>query len=137
MSIRAIGALAGSAAILMSTAIAATGMSKDEMIKNAMSAAPKAVAESATVIDWDMNELRKGTNNFTCLPDDPTTPTNDPMCADQNGMEWLHAIMTKAPPPEGKIGFGYMLQGETAASNLDPLPRPLPTANGRRQVPTS
>lgn len=39
--------------------------------------------------------LKKGTNNFTCFPDDPATPSNDPVCV------------------------GYMLQGETAASNVD------------------
>jgi hypothetical protein len=48
------------------------------------------------------------------------------MCADQNGMEWLRAIMTKAPPPKGKIGFGYMLQGESAASNVGRKPGSLP-----------
>ncbi len=36
-------------------------------------------------------------------------------------MEWLHALMAKKPPPEGKAGFVYMLQGGTAASNTDPF----------------
>jgi hypothetical protein len=39
-------------------------------------------------------------------------------------MLWLHAYMEKKPPPEGKIGFGYMLQGESATSNVDPYAPP-------------
>jgi hypothetical protein len=99
-------------------------MTDEETIKNAMSAAPAAVGENATIMNWDMKELRKGTNGFTCFPDDPSNPTNDPMCLDENGLAWLHAIMAKKPPPEGKIGFGYMLQGESAASNVDPFAAP-------------
>ena len=89
-----------------------------------MSAAPAAVGKNATIMNWDMKVLQEGTNGFTCLPDDPATPSNDPMCADENAMLWMHAFMEKAEPPEGKIGFGYMLQGETAASNVDPFAAP-------------
>jgi hypothetical protein len=114
----------GGAALAVSASLATAAMSPEETIANAVAAAPKAVGENATVMDWDMKTLRKGTNNFTCLPDDPTTPTNDPICVDANGLEWLHAYMTKAPPPDGKIGFGYMLQGESATSNADPFAPP-------------
>jgi hypothetical protein len=41
------------------------------------------------------------------------------MCLDPNAMEWLHAYISKAPPPD-KIGFIYMLQGGWDFSNLDP-----------------
>jgi hypothetical protein len=101
----------------------------DEIIKNAMSAAPKAVGDNATVVTFDdkgnMVVLKKGTNGFTCIPNDPTTPSNDPMCVDENGLAWTLALIKKEPaPPEGKIGFGYMLQGETATSNVDPFAPP-------------
>ena len=97
-----------------------------EMISNAMSAAPRAVAETATIIA--MNEkgeartLRPGTgaSNFTCMPDNPMTPGNDPMCLDKNGMEWAKAWMEHKDPPKGKVGFGYMLVGGSDASNDDP-----------------
>jgi hypothetical protein len=46
------------------------------------------------------------------------------MCVDENGLAWAQALVTKQPPPSGKIGFGYMLQGETAASNTDPFAPP-------------
>ncbi len=49
-------------------------------IKSAMSAAPTSVSAEAAIVDWNMNELRAGTNGWTCLPDRPDTPGNDPWC---------------------------------------------------------
>jgi hypothetical protein len=120
------------AALVLASCTASVAQQKDskpskndeKLIKNAMSAAPKAVAKDATVVAMDekgeMRVLRKGTNNFTCMPDNPASPGNDPMCLDKNGMEWAHAWMTKQQPPKGKIGFGYMLAGGSDASNRDP-----------------
>src|SRR5438045_4169437 len=83
-------------------------------IANAMTAAPQSVSRDATIAemneDGSIKVLRKGTGAWTCVPDDPSSPGNDPMCLDPNAMEWLHAYMKKAPPPD-KIGFIYMLQG--------------------------
>jgi hypothetical protein len=94
-----------------------------EKIANAMSAAPKSVAQDATIMDMDdkgnMKVLREGKGPFTCIPDNPMTPGNDPMCLDKAGMEWAHALMTKGTPPPG-VGFGYMLMGGSDASNDDP-----------------
>jgi hypothetical protein len=99
-----------------------------ELIANAMSAAPEAVARQAKVIavnaQGEARTLREGTNNFTCLPDDPSTPADDPMCLDENGLEWAKAWINKTEPPKGKIGFGYMLQGGGTPSNVDPHPDP-------------
>jgi hypothetical protein len=101
----------------ISPALAATD---EEVIKNALSAAPEAVAKDAAVMNWDMKTLKEGSNGFTCMPDDTSTPTvNDPMCLDKNALAWLHAIMNKKEPPPG-VGFGYMLQGGAVASNSDP-----------------
>lgn len=89
-----------------------------------MSAAPEAVARNAAVITVDeqgqIQTLREGSNYFTCLPDDPNTPANDPMCVDQNGLEWTKAWINKTEPPQGKVGFGYMLMGGGTPSNVDP-----------------
>jgi hypothetical protein len=94
-----------------------------ELIASAMAAAPKAVAESATIVAMDdkggMRVLRKGTNGFTCMPDNPTSPGPDPMCLDANAMEWAHAWMTHQPPPD-KVGFVFMLAGGSDSSNTDP-----------------
>src|SRR5882672_7174509 len=59
-------------------------------IANAMTAAPAAVSRNANVVemseDGSMKVLRKGSGEWTCVPDDPSTPGNDPMCLDRNGM---------------------------------------------------
>lgn len=91
-------------------------------IASAMSAAPAAVADHATIMDMAaMKPLRQGANGWTCLPDMPHTPGADPMCLDQNGMEWAAAWMNHADPPKDKMGFGYMLVGGSDASNTDPF----------------
>lgn len=103
---------------------AGTQLSDEALIKNAVSAAPKAVGDKATVIALDakgeMRTLREGEGGFTCIPDNPATPGNDPMCVDQNGMEWVQAWMSRQEPPD-KVGFGYMLIGGSDASNDDPF----------------
>ena len=117
--------LIANVAFVASISIAfAQDMTDEQIIENASSAAPAAIGKAATVMNWDMKVLQEGTNGFTCMPNDPATPSNDPMCVDENGMLWLHALMNKSEPPAGKIGFGYMLQGETAASNVDPFAAP-------------
>jgi hypothetical protein len=94
-----------------------------ELIKSAMSAAPAAVGKNATIVameaDGKMRTLRKGTNGFTCMPDNPATPGPDPMCMDANAMEWVHSWVAHKPPPAGKVGLMYMLEGGTDASNTD------------------
>ena len=95
-----------------------------ELIASAESAAPPNVGKKATIIAMDadgkMRTIRKGTNNFTCMPDNPATPGPDPMCMDPAAMEWVHAYVSHATPPSGKVGFMYMLSGGTDASNTDP-----------------
>lgn len=93
-------------------------------IESAMAAAPASVAGNATIVqaqaDGSMQTLREGSNGWTCMPDNPTTPGPDPMCGDANAMEWAHAWMSKQTPPAEKPGFMYMLAGGTDASNTDP-----------------
>jgi hypothetical protein len=99
-------------------------MTDEQIIASATSAAPAKVAKGATVVDMGsdgkMRTVRKGTNGFTCMGDNPATPGPDPMCMDSNAMEWLHAYLSHSPPPNGKVGFMYMLAGGTDASNTDP-----------------
>ena len=101
--------------------------SKEWKIKNAMSAATEAVAKDATVLDWpekeggDLTELKKGTSDWTCLPDYPSSPGNDPICVDKQGVKWFQAYMTQKEPNLTQAGIGYMLQGGSDASNTDPF----------------
>lgn len=102
----------------------ATTAGDGAMIKSAMSAAPPKVGAGATIVapekDGKMRTLREGNNGFTCMPDNPTTPGKDPMCMDKTSMEWVNAWMAHKPPPSGKVGLMYMLEGGTDASNTDP-----------------
>ncbi len=43
----------------------------------------------------------------------------DKMCNDTNSMEFIHALLKHAPPPD-KVGVSYMLAGDHGASNTDP-----------------
>lgn len=101
--------------------------SKEWKIQNAQSAAPDAVSQDATVMDWPEKEgakpaeLRKGTNDWTCLPDYSGSPGNDPICVDKGGMKWFEAYMVQKPPSLTQPGLGYMLQGGSDASNTDPF----------------
>ena len=106
--------------------------SEKQLIASAMSAAPAAVAKNATIVTMDdkgMHTLRKGTNAFTCMPDNPATPGPDPMCADTNAMAWVDAWVGHKPPPSGKVGLMYMLSGGTDASNTDPYATKPDSAN--------
>ena len=100
------------------------GMTDDAIIKSAMSAAPSSVSKDAAIIAIEAGNkirvVRPGKNNFTCMADNPATPGPDPMCLDQNALEWASAWINHKPPPEGKVGFMYMLAGGTDASNTDP-----------------
>ena len=95
------------------------------MMASALAAAPDAVSKDATVLAFnekmEPRELRKGTNGWTCIPDNPGTPGADPMCVDRNGFEWVKAWMAHKDPPKDKMGFGYMLMGGSDASNHDPF----------------
>jgi hypothetical protein len=99
-------------------------MTDEEIIKSAMSAAPETIGKGATIIDVSsdgkIRVVRQGSNQFTCMADNPNTPGPDPMCADRNAMEWIEAWLNKKEPPKNKVGFMYMLAGGTDASNTDP-----------------
>jgi hypothetical protein len=91
----------------------------NDQIANAMSGGLRAIAKDATISDW-ANEVRKGSNGWTCWIDDPTTPTNDPICGDQQWAEFIDAYITGREPKYTGLGISYMLQGGTTASNDDP-----------------
>ncbi len=90
-------------------------------IKSAISAAPMAISQDATIMDMaTMAVIRPGTNGWTCFPDGPS-PGVDPMCLDKGGMAWAGAWMSKKDPPKDQMGIGYMLAGGSDASNTDPF----------------
>ena len=123
--------LAGTATPAADTPKAANNNSK--LITSAISAAPAKIGKHATVVnagaDGKVVTIRQGTNGWTCMPDNPTTPGPDPMCMDKNSMEWVDAWMAHKNPTPGKTGLMYMLAGGTDASNTDPYAQKPSTAN--------
>lgn len=89
-------------------------------IESAMSAAPESISAEAQILDWNLNELRPGSNGWTCLPDRPDTPGNDPWCVNEPWLNFLSAYVAKTEPTYTDIGFAYMLMGDTPVSNSDP-----------------
>jgi hypothetical protein len=85
-----------------------------ELIASAISAAPSSISKDATVMavgsDGKLRTLRQGQGAFTCVPDDPNTPGNDPMCLDRYALEWFKALLAHEKPPEGKVWLAYMLK---------------------------
>ncbi len=89
-------------------------------IESAMSAAPDSISAEAQILDWDLNELRPGSNGWTRLPDRPDTPGNDPWCVNEPWLNFLRAYVGQTEPTYTDIGFAYMLMGDTPVSNSDP-----------------
>jgi hypothetical protein len=106
--------------MLVSNAVVAAHVhhTDEELVKLLAEAAPAEVVGGATILN--MNEdgstkvVKQGTNGWTCMD-----PGGAPMCADEGGMEWGKAYMSKGPAPQ-KLGFIYMLRGDNGASNTDP-----------------
>ncbi len=109
------------AVVFFPVAAAAQEADNAAMVENALSAAPASIAANAAVADWEGNVLREGSNGYTCMPDNPDTPGNSPMCLDEAWMVWAGAWMNgeEAPVVE-TVSFGYMLQEDFPLSNTDP-----------------
>jgi hypothetical protein len=113
----------GSAALIVGLAAAAEP-TQEELIEDALSAAPPAVQASAGVMDEQGNMIRKGESAYVCMP----TPAairalgSEPMCLDEVWMEWADAWLNKKPFSTDRVGIAYMLAGDAAgASNTDPF----------------
>lgn len=99
---------------------------KQKKIEEAMSAAPPSISTNATILDYSSEPggepivLRKGTNGWTCFPDNPHMPGKNPMCVDSQLIELFTAIKEKRDPSITRTGFGYFLQGGAPRSNANP-----------------
>src|SRR5262245_54689952 len=80
-------------------------------IAKVKTAAPEQIVSKATITmtrDGKPKQLQAGSNGFTCMVSGDGTP----LCSDANGIEWMKAVVAKTPPPD-KLGFIYMLAGDT------------------------
>lgn len=92
------------------------GMTKNELIKLAKSAAPASISEKAAIMipgaDGVLVEVVRGTNGFTCIPDIDGQEVPDPMCGDEAAMQWANDLMSGAARPTNTVpGIAYMAKG--------------------------
>jgi hypothetical protein len=103
--------------------------SPEAKIADAMSAAPKSISDHATILELPAtegsqpNQLRAGTNGWTCFASSPmavTASDKDPICLDDSWMSFFEAYMKHEAPKITHIGIAYMLQGDAGTSLTDP-----------------
>ena len=109
--------LTGAALALL---LPATALAQQDIIESAESAGPATVSENATVMNWNLETVREGTNDWTCLPDRPDTAGNDPWCVNEPWLNFLQAYVGQTEPTYTTVGIAYMLQGDSPVSNTDP-----------------
>jgi hypothetical protein len=93
---------------------------KEALMASAESAGPPAVTSKATIKAADGTILRKGSNGYTCYPQQEAM---GPMCNDAVWDSLIHAMMKKESFNADRISVSYMLAGEGTAlgvSNSDP-----------------
>jgi hypothetical protein len=112
--------LAGLTMALVLFPLAVSAQGKADLMKDALSAAWPGMAESATVVDWEGNVLREGSNGYVCLPTPPMLTVDSPMCMDDEWMRWADAWQNKKDFEPSTLGISYMLAGDGGASNIDP-----------------
>ncbi|MEF8817408.1 MAG: hypothetical protein V5A58_11505 [Salinibacter sp.] len=66
----------------------------------------------------------------------PDLKGQNPMCLDQEWVDWFDAYMNQDTPDVNRLGIGYMLQGGSPESNTDPYAeRPTPDNEWMETVP--
>ena len=92
--------------------------SKNALIKMAKKAAPSAITDKATFMDFDGSLLKKGTNDWVCMTG--STPQRiAPMCLDEEWRKWNERFMAgeKNDIENQKFGQAYMLMGDVPVDN--------------------
>jgi hypothetical protein len=120
------GRIAVTCAFVVFTAIGvkpALAQDKDALIESALSAAPPAIAETATVMNMNGEVLREGSGDYTCFPYEGKGSAA--MCLDAEWMVWADSWMNrKMDYKPARFGLAYMLAGDApdgGASNIDPF----------------
>jgi hypothetical protein len=104
---------------LLVSSVALAG-DKEAMITSAESAGPPVVTSNATIKAPDGTVLRKGSNNYTCYPQQDII---GPMCNEPVWDALIGAMLNKKDFKPDKFSVSYMLAGEGTAlgvSNSDP-----------------
>jgi hypothetical protein len=88
-----------------------------DKLADALRAGPNFITKDATILDWpstpggEYRVLRKGTNEWTCLPGIPGYPHDEPGCFDRVFFQWMKDSMAGRTPHINRIGIAYMYLG--------------------------
>jgi hypothetical protein len=88
-----------------------------EKIADALRAGPAFITKDATLLDWpsapggEYRLLRKGSNEWTCLPAIPGYPHDEPGCFDPIFLRWIQDSLAGRTPHIDRIGISYMYLG--------------------------
>ncbi len=88
-----------------------------EKIADALRGGPAFITKDATVLDWpsapggEYRLLRKGSNEWTCLPAIPGYPHDEPGCFDPIFLRWMQDSLAGRTPQIDRIGISYMYFG--------------------------
>ena len=106
------------------TAVTAYPQSSDRLpttdrgkIADALRAGPAFITRDATLLDWpaapggEYRVLRKGSNEWTCLPGIPGYPHDEPGCFDSVFLRWIQDSLAGRTPHIDRIGISYMYFG--------------------------
>lgn len=86
-------------------------------IADALRAGPLFITKSATILDWprqpggDYRVLRRGSNNWTCLPGVPGYEHDEPGCFDPVFLQWMKDSLAGRDPHITTVGIAYMYLG--------------------------
>ena len=86
-------------------------------IVDALRAGPPFITKNATILDWphqpggEYRVLRKGTNQWTCLPGVPGYSHDEPGCFDPVFMQWMKDSLAGREPHIITVGIAYMYIG--------------------------
>jgi len=88
-----------------------------QKIADALRAGPKFITSRATILDWpsspagEYRVLRKGANDWTCLPGIPGYTHDEPGCFDAVFLRWLQDSLAGKAPHIETVGISYMYAG--------------------------
>jgi hypothetical protein len=86
-------------------------------IADALRAGPAFITKNATILDWphqfggEYRVLRKGANEWTCLPGVPGYSHDEPGCFDPVFMQWMKDSLAGREPHITTVGIAYMYIG--------------------------
>lgn len=88
-----------------------------EKIADALRGGPDFITKNAMILDWparpdgEYRVLRKGRNEWSCLPGIPGYPHDEPGCFDKVFMQFMKDSLAGRVPQINAIGISYMYKG--------------------------